>query len=102
MSTPTKNPVRRRAKWIGLIHVRPIAGNRALGDAKGAYVTCVALAKSAYDFGRVAADALPEHDFQAIEIEDVELFTRRARNRKVAPEIIKLSEYLSAHNRAAL
>lgn len=58
--------------WIGLVHVRPVAGRDPFGGGqKGAYTNAVALAEGAEEFRELVQADLNEDGLRVVDIEDL-------------------------------
>ncbi len=85
--------------WIGLAHVRPFANNALLGDGSGAFVPVVGLAQNAEELSTLAATLLYHHQFEVVEVEDIELLSTRMKKHSVEHELLLVVETLSEDNR---
>ena len=61
--------------WIGLVGLRPRAGNDSLGDARGAFVHVLTLATDEDDYVRQMHLALDEFQFDFDQVCDVEPYS---------------------------
>ena len=91
-----------KQKWIGLARVEPRSNNDALGKATGAFVASIALAENVEDFAQKTTEALNNLEFDVVEIEDVELFEKRAQRHAIAPDVLKLAEGVNEEKPVAL
>jgi hypothetical protein len=61
-----------RIPWIGLAHVRPIAGSSALGsDGKGAYANILALAESEQEYREIIASEMNDEGLYVVDFQDI-------------------------------
>lgn len=88
--------------WIGLAHVRPHEGNVSLQGGKGAFVPIVGLASSADDLASLAATLLHYHQFEVIEVNDIEPLSERLANHSVEDEMLEIAGKLSHHDRIGI
>jgi hypothetical protein len=98
MNTPTRIQDSRaggRKKWIGLAQVRPKLGNKALGEAVGAFVASIALASSGDDYAALVTETLDRYGFDVLEIVDVELYETRLSKHPVATNVQELAEHIN-------
>jgi hypothetical protein len=82
--------------WIGLAHVKPKSGNRALADALGAFVPAVGLAPSDIKFAEALAYLLEQRDFDVVEITEMDPLRVRIAQGKVDEELLELASTLSS------
>ena len=98
MHTPTKIQDSRaggRKRWIGLAQVKPKPGNKALGEAAGAFVASIALANSLDDYVAVVTETLDRYGFDVLKIEDIELYEARLNKHTVADDVQELAEHIN-------
>lgn len=89
-------------KWIGLAHVRPWEGNTLLGNGIGAFVPVVGLANSSDELATLAATLLYHHEFEVIEVDDIELLSHRLQRHQVESDLLSIADELSEDNRVQL
>jgi hypothetical protein len=78
------------AKWVGLAKVYAAPGSDVLGpDAKGAFVTIIALANDAADFASIVRSALTGYGLILAKLEDVEPLELRLKSHQVDPTLLK-------------
>ena len=65
--------------WIGLANVAAMPGSDVPGEDAGAYVNALAMSSSSRNFETVIRDALNAPGLHAIEFEDVEVLSGRAK-----------------------
>lgn len=70
MNTTSEAPV----TWAGTVEVIPNRGNDLLGEATGAYVAAIGLARSESEFRFALKRAMGALDFEVIDIDDVRQF----------------------------
>ena len=102
MSIPSSDKQQCHQMWIGLVNVRPKAGNAALGNALGAFVASIALAKGPGDYGQKVTEVLNQYGFDIVHIDDVELFEDRMHKHLVTPNILQLAAGVTQENPVAL
>ena len=102
MNIPNRETQQPKQKWIGLVNVRPKAGNDGLGNALGAFVASIALAEGPADFGRKVTEVLTQYGFDIVRIEDIEPFEDRVQKHSVTPNILKLAADVTHENPVAL
>jgi len=88
--------------WIGLAHVRPWATNRALGDSSGAFVPVVGLATDADDLATLAATLLYHHQFDTVEVDDIELLSIRQKKHNVEHDLLSMAKELRDDDKVRL
>ena len=88
--------------WIGLAHVRPWEGNDLLGNGHGAIVPVVGLASSADDLATLAATLLYHHQFEVVEVDDIELLSTRLSHHTVESDVLEIAEGLHESNRVGI
>jgi hypothetical protein len=84
-----------RKRWIGLAQVKPKSGNKALGEAVGAFVASIALASSIDDYAALVTETLDRYGFDVLGIEDVELYETRLSKHSVAADVQELAEHIN-------
>jgi hypothetical protein len=83
--------------WIGLAEVVPAPGNNILGsDKKGACINVIAHADAESDFRERVLNALREMGLEMKDLEDVELFRKRASEYQVSQELLDLAQKVEA------
>lgn len=85
--------------WIGLAHVRPHEGNSLLQGGDGAFVPVVGLASDADELANFAATLLHHHEFEVVDVDDIELLSERLANHSVEDEILEVANKLDQHDR---
>ncbi len=80
--------------WIGLVSVGALPGSDVLGEDTGAYVNALAMSSSSQNFETVVAEALNDLGLYALDFEDVEVLSGRARRFDVDKSLLDLAEEL--------
>jgi hypothetical protein len=78
--------------WVGLVELRPLAGNETLEGDPGAFANALSLAADADDFCTRAANFFLGEEFEVVSFESVELLEERGAARPLPDEIARLGE----------
>lgn len=95
----TTNPTNR---WIGLVHVSPLPGNRVLGKSKGAFVAAVGDADTPAIFLALVRSEFEKLEFEIKSLEDVELLDDRMARHELSAELIHSIAEISTESPLAL
>ena len=74
--------------WIGLADAAPVEDD---GEIGGAFVHVLAPAEDVHDLRAAAAEALLEHGFEIVSLEDAEPVRDRVRTRSIATDLLELA-----------
>jgi hypothetical protein len=102
MNILTESDRGQEQKWIGLARVKPRPGNDDLGEAVGAFVGVIALAKGIEDYDQKVTDALNEEGFEVLEIEDIQTLEERRQAHSFSPELLQRAESVNENNPVAI